>query len=165
MVLAAAALVREVVLAADRAVAWPLAGRWERLLDEPSWSTTGVAALVCAGVAVGLLVLAVRRAGVAEERPVLVRIETEHGATSLDVPAVERALRKRLETTVPDIRVRHLELDEGCRVRLDVDVRAADLVGVQARVYASLAPDLERLAGLRLEGVDILATRLVMPTE
>lgn len=165
MVLAAAALVREVVLAADRAVTWPLAGRWEQLVGEPSWATTGVAALVCAALAAGLLALAVRQGGAVRERPVLVRIETEHGATSLDVPAVERALRHRLEAAVPDIRVRQFELGAGCRVRVEVDVRAVDLVGVQARAFAALAPDLERLVGLRLEAVDVVAARLVMPAE
>lgn len=165
MVLAAAVLVREVALAADRAVLWPLAGRWERLFGDPSWTTTGAAALVCAALAAGLLALAVRRGGVAHERPVLVRIETEHGATSLDVPAVERALRHRLEAAVPDLRVRQFELSAGCRARVEVDVRAADLVGVQARAFAALAPDLERLVGLPLEAVDVVAARLVMPAE
>lgn len=165
MVLAAAALVRELVLAADRTVTWPLAARWEQLVGEPSWATTGVAALVCAVLAAGLLALAARQGGAAHERPVLVRIETEHGATSLDVAAVEKALRRRLETAVPDIRVKRLELGTGCRVRVEVDVRAADLVGVQDRAYTVLAPDLERLVGLRLEAVDVITARLVMPAE
>jgi hypothetical protein len=164
MVLAAAALVREVVLAADGSVAWPLAGWWERLVDGPSW-TTGVAALVCVGAAAGLLALAVRQGGVVRERPVLVRIETEHGATSLDVPAVERALRHRLEVALPDIRVRHFELGKGCRVRVEIDARAADLAGMQSRAFAAIAPDLDRLVGLRLEAVDLVVLRLVTPAE
>ncbi|HET6494226.1 MAG TPA: hypothetical protein VFH61_02540 [Thermoleophilia bacterium] len=165
MVLVATALVREVVIAADHTVTWPIVGWWARLAAEPSWTTTGVAALVCAALVVGLLALVVWQGGVAQARPVLVRIETEHGATSLDVPAVERALRHRLEEAVPDIRVRHFELGKGCRVRVDVDVRAADLVGVQARAFAALAPDLERLVGLRLEAVDVVTARLVIPAE
>lgn len=164
MVLVAAALVREIVLAANCAVIWPLAGWWERLTVEPSWTTTGLAALACVAVAAGLLLLAVRQRSVVRKKPALITFDTEHGATNLDVPALERALRHRLEATVPGMRVRVVEFaggEKGCRVRVDAEMPAVDLVGMQARAFAAIAPDLESLAGLRLEAVDMVADRLV----
>lgn len=159
MVLASAALVREVMLAVDRSPVWPLAARWERLVGEPSWTTTGVVALACAVVAAGLLLLAAGQGSVVRKKAASVTIASERGATNLDAPALERVLRRRLEAAPPDLRVRSVAVGgvgAGCRVRVEADMPVADLVGAQARAFATIAPDLERLAGLRLEAVDII---------
>ena len=159
IVLAAAALVREVMLAVDRSPVWPLAERWERLVGEPSWTATGVVALACAVVAAGLLLLAVGQGSVVRKKAAFVTIASEHGATNLDAPALERVLRRRLEAAPPDLRVRSVAIGgagAGCRVRVEADMPVADLVGAQARAFATIAPDLERLAGLRLVAVDIV---------
>ncbi len=165
ILLAAVALAREIVLAAGGTFAWPAADRWQRLIAEPTWSTTGLAALVLVVVGAALLVLAVRHVSVVREGPALVTLDTDRGATSVDVPALERALRRRLETTVPGMRVTAIELGEygeGCRVRIDADVPASDLTGIQARVADVTTTDLEKLAGLKVEAVDVVATRLLL---
>lgn len=166
IVLAAIALAREIVLAAGGAFVWPLGDRWLRLVTEPTWSTTGVAALVLTVVGAGLLALAVRHVSAVREGPTLVAFETARGTTTVDVPALERALRRRLEAATPGMRVTAIEMDEcgeGCRLRIDADVPASDLAGLQARVSAAAATDLERLAGLKVEVVDLVAGRLLLP--
>ncbi len=164
--LAAVALAREIALVAGRAFALPLAALWQPLFDQPSWTTTGTAAVVSVVVGVALLLLAVASMGRPQEKPALVSFETDRGQTSVDVPALERALRRRLEVSVPDMRVKDIELGEcgtGCRLRVEADLTAEDLAGVQARTALLLRGDLERLAGLRLEALDLVADKLLLP--
>ena len=163
MVAAVAGLVREVALAAGRPDTWVFSTWWRRLVDDPTWALTGGIALAGIVIAFALLYLALVRS-TGSERPTLVMLETAQGATSLDVTAIERALRKLLKAELTGIVVRSLAISqgrEGCRVRVEADVPATDLVGMQERAYEVLAPDLERTSGLSLEAVDIVVTRLL----
>jgi len=162
LLFAVAALVREAVLAAERSVAWPLAEWWTRLTAEPSWKTA-VAAAAVALLTVALIILAVRQVRPWQRGPAAVELGDEAGRARLDVPAMERALRRRLETGLPGIKTGALELTsegDGWRVRVEVELPARDMLGVQARAGGLLAADLARMGGLRLDGVDMVVTRL-----
>lgn len=168
LALAAVMLAREIALFAGFAFATPLADRWGPVFDDPSWTTTGIAALVAAVAGAGLLWLAVASQGRSEDEPVLVTFETAQGTTNVDVPALERAIRHRLETRVPDLRVRKIELDDcdtGCLLRIDADLPADDLAGVQARMGELLRDDLDRLVGLKLVAVELIVNRLLLPVQ
>lgn len=162
LLFAAAALVREVVLANARSVAWPFADWWSRLTTDPTWETA-VAAGAAAVVAAALILLAVRQLRPRRRGPEQVELGDAAGRARLDVPAIERALRRRLEKDLPGVKTRALELSkrgDGWRVRLEAELPARDLLGVQARAGGLLAADLARLGGLRLDGLDVVVTRL-----
>ncbi len=81
----------------------------------------------------------------------------------LDVSATERALRRRLEKDLPGVKTRTLELTQrgdGWWVRVEADLPARDVLGLQARAGGLLAADLARMGGLRLDGLDVVVTRL-----
>jgi hypothetical protein len=162
LLFAAADLVREAVLANDSSVARPFAGWWSRLTTGPTWATA-LAAALAAVAAVALIVLAWRqlrpRRGGGQ-----VEFGDEAGRARLDVPAMEKALRRRLERDLPGVKTRELELTrrgDGWWVRVAAELPARDLLGLQARAGGLLAADLARLGGLRLDGLDVVVTRLV----
>ena len=162
LLFAAADLVREAVLANARSVAWPFAHWWSRLTTDPTWETA-VAAAAAAIVAAALILLAVRQLRPRRRGPALVEFGDEAGRSRLDVPAIERALRRRLAKDLPGVKTRALELSkrgDGWRVRLEAELPARDLLGVQARAGELLAADLARMGGLRLDGLDVVVTRL-----
>lgn len=162
LLFAAADLVREAVLAAERSVAWPFAEWWSQLTTDPTWATA-VAAAAAAVVTVALILLAVRQLRARRRGPGLVEFGDEAGRAQLDVLAMERALRRRLENDLPGVKTRELELTmrgDGWWVRLEADLPARDVLGVQARAGGLLAADLARMGGLRLDGLDVVVTRL-----
>jgi len=72
-------------------------------------------------------------------------------------------LRRRLEKDLPGVKTRALELTkrgDGWRVRVEADLPARDVLGLQARAVGLLTADLARLGGLRLDGLDVIVTRL-----
>ena len=162
LVFAAAALVREVVLANARSVAWPFVDWWSRLTADTTWAPT-VAAAAAAVVAAALIVLAVRQLRPARRGGGQVELGDDAGRARLDVPAVERTLRRRLEKDLPGVKTRALVLSErggGWWVRVEADLPARDVLGVQTRALELLAADLARMGGLRLGGLDVVVTRL-----
>lgn len=162
LLFAAADLVREAVLATERSVAWPFAEWWARLTAEPTWATA-VAAAGAAVVTVALVLLAVRQLRPRRRGPELVEFGDAASRVRLDVAAIERALRRRLENDLPGVKTGELELTkrgDGWWVRLEADLPARDVLGVQARAVGLLRADLARTGGLRLDGVDMVVTRL-----
>jgi len=162
LVFAAAALVREAVLAGERSVAWPFAEWWSQLTADPTWATA-VAAAAMAVVSVALILLAVRQLRPRRRGPGRVEFGDAASRAQLDVPATERALRRRLETGLPGVKTHELELTkrgDGWWVRLEAELPARDVLGVQARAGGLLAADLARLGGLRLDGLDVVVARL-----
>ena len=160
--LAVADLVREAVLATERSVAWPFAEWWSRLTTDPTWATA-VAAAAAAAVALALILLAVRQLRAQRRGPELVEFGDAASHAQLDVRALARALRRRLENDLPGVKTRELELTkrgDGWWVRLEADLPARDVLGVQARAGGLLAADLARMGGLRLDGLDVVVTRL-----
>jgi len=162
LLFAAADLVREVVLATRRSAAWPFADWWSRLTAEPTW-TTAAAAGAAAVVALALIVLAVRQLRAQRQGHERLEFGAGESRAQLDIPAVELALRRRLEKDVPGVKTRELELTkrgDGWWVRVAADLPARDVLGLQARAGGLLAADLERMGGLRLDGLDVVVTRL-----
>ena len=162
LLLAVADLVREAVLATERSVAWPFAEWWSQLTTDPTWATA-VAATATAVVAVALILLAVRQLRAQRRGPELVEFGDAASHAQLDVRALARALRRRLENDLPGVKTRELELTkrgDGWWVRLEADLPARDVLGVQARAGGLLAADLARMGGLRLDGLDVVVTRL-----
>jgi hypothetical protein len=162
LLFAAAGLVREAVLASEGSVAWPFADWWSQLTTEPTW-VTAVAAAATAVATVALILLAVRQ--VRPWRPGGGQVEfgDEANRARLDVTATERALRRRLEKDLPGVKTRELQLSQrgdGWWVRVEADLPARDVLGLQARAGGLLAADLARLGGLRLDGLDVVVTRL-----
>jgi hypothetical protein len=165
LLFAAAALVREVVVAAHGATDWPLPAWWVRVTDGPSTATTVVAVLAWL-LALALLLLAARQLGGRRRGPALVEFAGERGWARLDVGAVEHALRHRLEVEIPGLKARRLALSARAGIwqaRLEAELPALDLDALQARALELLAADLDRMAGMRLEVLDIVASRLTAP--
>jgi hypothetical protein len=122
-----------------------------------------VAAAAAAVAAAALITLAVRQLRPRRRGPDLVELGDDTGRARLDVPAMERALRRRLEKDIPGVKTGALELikrGDGWRVRLEAELPARDVLGVQARAGGLLAADLARLGGLRLDALDVVVTRL-----
>ena len=162
LVFAAADLVREAVLAIERSVAWPFAGWWSQLTTDPTWATA-LAAAAAAVVTVALIVLAVRQLRPQRRGREVVEFGDAASRARLDVSATERALRRRLETDLPGVKTRALELTQrgdGWWVRVEADLPARDVLGLQRRAGGLLAADLARMGGLRLDGLDVVVTRL-----
>ena len=158
----AADLAREVVLASATTVSWPFATWWPSLTGAATW-VTAVAAAATAVVAVLLIVLAVRQLRPRRRGPDQVELGDAAGRARLDVPAIERSLRKRLDRDLPGVKTRALELSkrgDGWWVRVEAELSARDLRGVQARAVGLLGADLARMGGLRLDGVDVVVIRL-----
>ena len=153
---------REAVLATERSVEWPFADWWSRLTTDPTWETA-VAAGAAAVVAAALILLAVRQLRPRRRGPDLVELGDDAGQARVDVPAMRRALRRRLEKDLPGVKTRALELTDrgdGWWVRVEAELPARDVLGVQARAVALLRADLVRMGGLRLDGLNVVATRL-----
>jgi len=162
LLFAAADLVREAVLAGARSVAWPFAGWWSQLTADATWATA-VAAAVAAVVTVLLIILAVRQLRSQRLGPERLDFGGTESRAQLDVPAVELALRRRLEKDLPGVKTRALELTtrgDGWWVRLEAELPARDVLGMQARAGGLLAADLAGMGGLRLDRLDVVVTRL-----
>jgi len=162
LLFAAADLAREAVLAGARSVEWPFPDWWWQLTTNPTWATA-VAAVAAAALTVALIILAVRQLRPRRRGPELVELGDATGRARLDVLAVERALRRRLENDLPGVKTRALELSkrgDGWWVRLEAELPARDVLGLQARAAALLAADLAGMGGLRLDGLDVVVTRL-----
>ena len=162
LVFAVAGLVREAVLAGANSVEWPFTEWWWRLTAEPTW-VTAVAAAGAAVAAVALIVLAVRQVRPWRRAGGQVEFGAAASRVRLDVTGTERALRRRLEKDLPGVKTRALELGrrgDGWWVRVEAELPARDLLGVQARAGGLVAADLARMGGLRLDGLDVVVTRL-----
>jgi hypothetical protein len=165
VVLALAAAVREIVLASDVSVHWHITPALQRLTTSPSGATWAVAAgLALAGVA--LLVLDAWQLGGTDEGPQVVQFKDEQGWARLDVRAVQRGLRRRLQASVPGLTVREVRLrKEGdtWRVVVTADAPARDLQQLRSRLQAMVGQDLLRMGGMRLRRLDLVVDRLGAP--
>jgi hypothetical protein len=162
LLFAAADLVREVVLASHHSAQWPFAEWWSQLSADPTW-VTALAAVAAAVVTVALILLAVRQLRPLRADAGQLEFGAEASRARLDVTAMERALRRRLEKDLPGVKTRALELSkrgDGWWVRVEAEIPARDALGLQARAGGLVAADLARMGGLRLDGLDVVVTRL-----
>lgn len=163
MVLALAAALREVVVAADDAVTWRSSGTLRRLTDDPDW-LTAVVAVGAAVVAVALIVLAVRQFRPADGGPTVIQFQDAAGWARLDVRAMERGMRRRLEASLPGVRVQDVKLRKAgdvWRITVSADVPGRDLQPLRGRMYELLREDLQSTGGMRLARLDLVVGQLV----
>ena len=164
-VAAGVVFVREVALALGAQWTWPLSEWWRSLVEQPSWTTTGAVALVFAAAGAALVALAVWPARTVSPRPEGIALDGERGVTTLSLTAVNRTVEHSLAAAGVDLAVSRLSLSEdrrgGLRLRVQADVPAMNLAGVQAAAFDAVAPELERLSGIRPAAVDLVALRLL----
>jgi len=162
LLFAAADMVREAALANAHSAEWPFAEWWSRLTTDPTRAPM-VAAAAAAFAGVVFIALAVGQLRPKRRHPGVVEFGGEASRARLDVTAMERALRGRLEKDLPGVKTRALELTQrgdGWWVRVEADVPARDVLGLRARAGGLLATDLARVGDMRLGGLDVVVTRL-----
>jgi hypothetical protein len=162
---AAAALVREGVLATEQSAAWPLSSWWTNLPDQPSWQT-GIPAAVAAALAAAFIFLAVRLITRPRHTPEVVELAGEQGTARLRVDGVERAVGQRLRAELEGVAVRKVELRPVAtkwRARVEAGVPMHDLLGLQRRATAITAAALAGLGGLELEALDVVVVGVMVP--
>jgi hypothetical protein len=160
LVASMAALVRAAVLAAEPGLTWPLPDWWTSVTAGSSLATT-IAAGVTAAVAVVLIVLAVRQLGHGSSRRPVIEFGGADGQARLDVGALEKALQRSVRAHVDGVGACRVALSKepaGWFARVEAQLPGRDLMGVQEHVTRQLQFDLDRLGGVRLEGVDLVVT-------
>ena len=158
LVVGVAAVVRAALLAAEPGIPWTRPAWWMSVTTG-SGLATGIAAGVTAVVAVVLLVLAVRQLRSGSSKRPLIEFGGADGQARLDVRALEKALQRSVRDNVDGVRACRVTLGHeagGWFVRVEAALPARDLSGVQQRISRLLADDLDRLGGVRLEGVDLV---------
>jgi hypothetical protein len=165
IVLAAAALVREAVLAAGWSIRWPLPQWWTDLTAGSSWRLW-LAAAVSILLTIALLLYAFRQLGGSRPAPSAVEFRDGDVSARLDVGALERGLGRRLQAELPGLTTRSLELvrtGDGWYARLEADVPARDLAGLHKRAGDIVADGLLRTGSMRLARLDLVARRVLRP--
>lgn len=159
LVVGMAAVVRAAILAVEPGIAWSRPAWWTTV-TAGSGLATGIAAGVTAVVAVALLVLAVRQLRTGSSKRPLIEFGGADGRARLDVHALERALERSVREHVDGVRACRITLGKepgGWFARVEAELPGRDLLGVQERMTRLLADDLDRLGGVRLDGVDLVA--------
>jgi hypothetical protein len=165
LVVGMAALVRAAVLAAEPGLEWSGPAWWTSVTGGPGLATSITAAVV-AVVAIVLIILAVRQLRLGSGRPVI-EFGGADGRARLDVHALEKALQRSVREHVEGAgacRVALTKEPDGWFVRVEAQLPGRDLLGVQERVTRLLRDDLDRLGGVRLEGVDLVVSAVLGTT-
>ncbi len=162
-VLAVAAFIRELALAVHSGLSWPVASWWDRLITAEPRLGASIAAGVTGVIAIVLLVVAFRQLGSGRRGTEQVEFGAGDGSSRLEVSALELALRHDIERQRPGVRTESLTLagrGDAWRVRVEARVPAADLAGMRLHMAGLVAEDLRRAGGMRLDGLDVVVTRL-----
>lgn len=162
---AGAVTARQIVIAADPSIRWPLPSWWQWLAETGHPWRTGVAA-ACAGVAaVACLWLAAR----AMRRPAagIKRIELggEGGRTTIEAGAVDRFLSHALLRHAPEIEQAKVTLyDDGEKYEALVVIaaRPCDLAQLHPRLLRALGDDLHRAVGKEIDRLEIEVDRFIL---
>lgn len=157
LLLAGAALVRQAALAADGGVTWRGSAWWTDLTASSSTATIAAAAVTVV-VTVALIVLAYRQVSPAST-PDIIEFTVEDGTARLSVPALRKALRRRLEGMLPGTRVKEMTVGKGAdgwSVRVEADVPVCDLRDVHAAVLEAFREDMLRVAAIDLVRLDLV---------
>ena len=163
MILALAAALREAVVAADQAVVWRSSEALRRLTDQPDW-LTGVVAAAAAAAAVALIVLAARQFRPADGGPTVIQFQDAAGWARLDVRAMERGMKRRIQASLPGVRAHDVRLrktGDAWQVTVRADVPGRDLQPLRGRMYELLREDLQNTGGMRLTRLDLVVGQLV----
>jgi hypothetical protein len=165
LVVGVAALLRLAVLAAEPGITWARPAWWSTLTSAPSLTTTITAAVV-AVIAAVLIILAVRQLRSPSRGRRAIEFGGADAQARVDVRALEHALQRSLRSTIDGLAACRVFLRSepaGWFVRVEAALPARDLLGVQERITGLLRGDLERLGGVRLEGVDLVVTHVIEP--
>jgi hypothetical protein len=163
LVVGMAALVRAAVLTAEPGLEWPGPRWWSTVTAGPGLAAT-IAAGVTAVIAVALIILAVRQLRLGSSRRPLIEFGGADGRARLDVHALEKALQRSVRECAEGAAACRVTLTKeagGWFVRVEARLPGRDLLGVQERITRRLRDDLDRLGGVRLEGVDLVVSGLV----
>jgi hypothetical protein len=161
LLVALAALVREVALAADATLIWTEPSWWHDLVAEASAATV-IAAVVMAGLTLLFLVLAVRQFTGPEE-PTASRIAAGEGA-AVSVEALRRLVARRLRDAVPGVEpvtVRIGRGEAGWTVAVDADVVAEDLAGLREKTAQVTDVELRQMTGEPVSSLDLRVHRFL----
>ncbi len=160
LVVGMAALVRAAVVAAEPGLEWSGPVWWTTVTAGSSLATS-IAAGVTAVVAVVLVILAVRQLRLGSSKRPVIEFGGADGRARLDVHALEKALQRSVREHVEGAAACRVALSKeagGWFVRVEARLPGRDLLGVQERVTLLLRDDLDRLGGVRLEGVDLVVS-------
>lgn len=165
LLLAGAVLVRQGALAVDAGVRWPASTLWGELTGDPTWTTTGVAAAVMAGITAVLIVLALRQVS-GGDGPEIIEYAVDDGTARLSVPALGKALRRRFHAMLPGSQVTDVAVRRGASgwsVRVEASVPVCDLGDVHAAMLDAFRDDMRRVAGIDLTRLDLVVTSMRAP--
>jgi hypothetical protein len=160
----AAAIVREVAIAASDRVGRSTPGWWHRLVTDRS--LTWLAIVLTAAMAMVAMVCFVVALRVArrERRAVKVFELGEDGARiTVKAEALEHLCVGALHLRVPAVRVSRVSVrpsDDALWATLVAEVHSADLAGLHEAATAVVADELRQATGLALAGLDLVVGRL-----
>jgi len=166
LLLAAALLAREALLAADRGLRWAPPRWWGSLTGSPSAAAVG--AVVTAAVALALWLAAARllRRGPAPAAAVLPAAPgvPVGGETVVTAAALARGLRARLQAALPRATVHEVALVGGrggeARVVVEVTAPADGLLATAAEAAAVARAGLSGMVGLEAGEVEVAVREL-----
>lgn len=160
LIVGMAAIVRAAVVAAEPGLEWPGPAWWTTVTAGSGLATT-IAAGVTAVIAVVLIVLAVRQLRLGSSARPVIEFGGSDGRARLDVHALEKALQRSVREHVEGAAACRATLTKepgGWFVRVEARLPGRDLLGVQERITRQLRDDLDRLGGVKLEGVDLIVS-------
>lgn len=161
LLLAGGALVRQAAMAVDAGVSWPIAAWWADLTIRSSTATI-VAAAVMTVATVLLIVFAYRQVSPGAT-PQVIEFSVPEGTARLSVPALRKALRRRLEAMLPGSRVTEIAVRmdaAGWSVRVEADFPVCDLRDVHGAVLEAFRDDMRRVAAVDLVRLDLIVTSM-----
>lgn len=156
---------RQIVMAADTDITWPLPAWWQWVTETGHPWRAGVAA-VCAGMAALVcltLVVRLMRGPAAGVR----RIELggEGGRTVIDAGAVDRYLSRVLVRHTPEIEQAKVTLfanDETYDALAVISARPCDLALLHPRLLQAVSDDLRRATGKEIGWLEIEVDRFIL---
>jgi hypothetical protein len=160
-VVAAAALAREVALAASNTLVWPLPHWWSKLTEGPayvSWPAGAAAVLVAAAGVLAIVQLA--RGSAVEAGAVLVGDGDQQARVR--IVALEHVLAVILARRVPELGAVRVSVSAAGRrvaVLAAVETAPQGLAALHGRAVAVAAEELRRAADLELAGLDLEVVR------
>lgn len=166
LVLVAALVAREALLAGDAGLAWSPPHWWVDLTARPAAAAVG--ALVAAGLALALWLAAARLLR-GESAPAAVVVAAAPGApvggeAVVTATALARGLRRRLQAAAPGLVVHRVAVEArrggAWRVEVEADVAAAGLADAATAAAAVVRAGLADMVGLDVPEVEVVVRTL-----
>jgi hypothetical protein len=156
LVLLSAAFVRELALASEQRLSWPLGAPWRALIEGSALRAALGAVLVgCVGA---LCLVAAFRLLAPRTQDVQIEFGQAGGSTRADAAALEHVVRRGLQRAVPGLVVSGVSLArerEGWGVTVAAQVPAVDLEALHRRLVAVARDEFRRVGGLDLAALEL----------